>query len=314
MSALEQPEIDIEAIQCDDQCIGSHLGTALDDNTEPSVVIVGYPSEEGARRLGAPLGASKGPDMLRGELYRMKPHPKHYSIFSTLLAHTKDLGNIAISGDMESDQEALAKTIAPFLKKEILVIILGGNHETSYGHFLGYVEAGKETSIFNFDAHPDVDPIRNNTYTAGTTFRQVLEHPSGKCNTYTVAGLQPSETVKAHLEYLRSKKARYFLKDAVNLSTFKYILDETSTIPMMFSLDLDVMDQISAPGVSWPTVDGVDIDTVLKTAYRTAQHPLVTSLDLVELNPTRDINNRTSKLAALILWNFLKGLSLRLKL
>ena len=314
MSALKQPDIDIETIKCDDQCIGSHLGTALDENTDPSVVIVGYPSEEGARRLGAPLGASKGPDMLRRELYRMKPHPKHYAIFSKLLAHTKDLGNIDITGDMESDQDALAQTIAPYLKKEILVIIIGGNHETSYGHFKGYVEANKEVSIFNFDAHPDVDPVKDNKNTAGTTFRQILEHPSGICNTYTVAGLQPSETVKAHLDYLRSKKARYFLKDAVNLSTFKYILDETSKTPMMFSLDMDVMDQISAPGVSWPTVDGVDIDTVFKTAYRTAQHPLVTSFDLVELNPTRDINNRTSKLAALIMWNFMKGLSLRLNL
>jgi len=314
MNYLVEPDIDLEIYKCDDECLASQLGKEVDDNNPPLVVMVGFPSEEGARRLNASLGASKGPDALREQLYQLKPHPKNYEVFSALMRVTLDVGNIKTTGNMEADQQKLAETIAPYIDNGIFVIILGGNHETSYGHFRGYVEAGKETAVFNLDAHADVDEPSNQQGTANTVFRQILEHPSQLCEKYTVAGLQPSQTVKSHLDYLKSKHARYFLKDAVNLSTFKYILDESSDIPMMMSLDLDVIDQIYAPGVTWPTVDGIDIDTILKTVYRAAQHPQVTSFDLVELNPSRDINQRTSRLGGLILWNLMQGLSIRFKL
>ena len=40
------------------------------------------------------------------------------------------------------------------------MIVLGGGHETSYGHFLGYALASRQVEILNWDAHTDASQRR----------------------------------------------------------------------------------------------------------------------------------------------------------
>ena len=311
MAKLNALNIDLPETPDDDPRIGHLINQAVKEGEEPEAVLIGFPSDEGARRMQAPTGAAQGPDAIREELYRMTPHPKNYEAFTQLIRHTQDLGNLEVTGNLEEDQKQLGAAIAPYLAKETTVIILGGNHETSMGHFLGYAENGEAVSIFNMDAHPDVEPLLNGKATAGSPFQQILEHDSELCRSYTVAGLQPFQSAKTHLDYIKAKGGRYFLKDAVNLSTFKYILEELSEESMMVSVDLDVVDQTAAPGVTWPNADGIDKDLVLKTAYRAAMQHQVRSIDIVEMNPEHDIHGVTARFGALVVWNFLLGRALR---
>ena len=69
-------------------------------------------------------------------------------------------------------------------------IILGGGHETLYGHYLGVREViGKDATlgIVNIDAHFDLRPYDEQP-SSGTMFRQILESDANA--RYFVAGIQ----------------------------------------------------------------------------------------------------------------------------
>ena len=125
----------------------------------PRAILLGFPSDEGVRRNGGRVGAAGGPDALRTAFYRLVPDARSPR-FGELLRHTRDLGDLEVSGDVESDQRNLGEAIAPYLDSGTFVVVLGGGHETSYGHFLGYTRGGQRVEIINWDAHADVRELK----------------------------------------------------------------------------------------------------------------------------------------------------------
>ena len=54
------------------------------------------------------------------------------------------------------------------------VIVIGGGHETAWGHFQGLAHPNKDIAILNFDAHFDLRPLINGQLgSSGTPFRQI---------------------------------------------------------------------------------------------------------------------------------------------
>ena len=137
--------------------------------------------DAGVRRNGGRPGAALGPDAIRHALYRLTPDAEHPESFAALLDHTADLGDIDVTGDVEADQERLGAVLAPLLADGVVPVVLGGGHETAYGHFLGYVGAERDVEILNWDAHADVRNVGDGAH-SGSPFRQALEHPSGGCD------------------------------------------------------------------------------------------------------------------------------------
>ncbi len=294
----------------DDPRIGQLLGRGLTDQATPQVVIMGFPSDEGVKRNGGRVGAAQGPDALRQVFFRLTPDAADDGPFQELLEHTRDLGNLTISGQVENDQEILGEVLAPFISKNVLPIVIGGGHETGYGHFLGYVKAQQEIAILNWDAHADVRELKQGQAHSGSPFRQALLHPSKTCRSYRVAGLLPHSVSKANLNFITDQGGGYHWKDSLSREQIDEIYRSFSE-PLMATFDLDAVDQAYAPGVSAPAVNGLSADLWLYAAYRAGQCPHVKSMDIVELNPLFDRDHQTARLAALTLWYFLKGLSER---
>ncbi len=292
----------------DDPRVGDLLATGADD---ARVVLIGFPSDEGVRRNGGRPGAAAGPAAIRAVLRRLTPDVANAPAFSALLARTADLGDVPVTGDLEQDQAALGELVAAQLADGRFVIVLGGGHETAYGHFLGYARAGRPTAILNWDAHADVRPPPDGRGHSGSPFRQALEHPGGGCRGYSVAGLLPHAVAVAHLEIVgASGRAvpRAALHDAAAVDAVYAALDG----PTFVSFDLDAVDQASAPGVSAPATGGLSVELWLHAASAAGASPLVTSADVVELCPPFDRDGQTARLAALTVWHLLRGLGRRL--
>jgi formiminoglutamase len=270
------------------------------------VCIVGFAVDQGVARNGGRPGASAGPAALRERLLRMCPDSERPERFVRLLEQTRDLGDVAASGDLEADQRALAEVVARELARGTFVIVLGGGHETSYGHFLGYAGAQRAVTICNIDAHPDVRPLRDGLGHSGSPFRQALEHASGLCRGYRVEGLQPSAAASAHLTYLSARGARFgFRRNFDPESLYDGAGDTLATFC------LDAVDQAFAPGVSAPSTDGLSPGEWLRAAYLAGASPQVSSADVVELNPGLDRDGQTARLAARTVWELLRGLAAR---
>ena len=82
--------------------------------------------------------------------------------------------------------------------------------------------------------------------------------------------------------------------------------------PMLVSFDLDAVDQAEAPGVSAPNAAGLTSGLWLSAAYDAGRCGAVTSADVVELNPQVDRDGQTARLAALTVWQILRGRAERL--
>lgn len=308
MSLLKPSPIEPPKTADNDPRIGRFLKSALNENTAPKAAIIGFPSDEGVKRNGGRSGASQAPDAIRRQLYKMTPPADSYEPFVNLLNQTVDAGNVQISGDVEADQEALGKVVAGFLEQGTVPIVLGGGHETAFGHFSGYAEAGLKTSIFNLDAHADVRPLKNGKAHSGSPFRQAIEHKSGCCEQYLVAGLQPHSVAKSHLDFIKSSNSRYLFRDETNITSISGFFNEHFSERLMVTFDMDAVDQSQAPGVSAPCANGLPADLWLTAAYLAGRNEKVSSFDLAEVNPKFDRDNQTAKLAALTVWNFLLGL------
>jgi formiminoglutamase len=295
----------------DDPRVGHLMGRALQPGgASPRAVIVGFPSDEGVRRNLGRAGAADSPQQIRRALSRLSPDARCHERMAALLERTLDLGDLVLGGDLDRDQETLGEVLAPHLRDGAFVVVLGGGHETTFGHFLAYAALGRPVTIVNWDAHADVRPTLDGRGHSGSPFRQALEHPSGVCRGYTVAGLQPQSLARAHLDYLRERGCRPVWRARVTPERVPAFYEGPSA-PGLVSFDLDAVDQAFAPGVSAPSTGGFDVELWREAAYRAGRSATVTSCDVVELSPRYDLDNRTARLAALTVWEILRGVAER---
>lgn len=304
MARISPPDVLPRETAGDDPRVGHLLGRRLGGTRPPRAVLIGFPSDEGVRRNEGRVGAALGPQALRSSLYHFAPDARSERM-EDLLGHTRDLGDLEISGDVESDQRNLGETLAHHLLRGTFVIVLGGGHETSYGHFLGYAFAERRVEILNWDAHPDVRELKEGKGHSGSPFRQAIEDSSGACRRYSVAGLQPHSVARAHLELIQ-RQGRAVWRDEVSPRYIEVLYNGVES-PTLVSFDLDAVSQAEAPGVSAPNPGGLPSDLWLKAAFEAGRSVAVTSADIVELNPRFDPDGHTARLAALTVWWLLRG-------
>lgn len=311
MALLKKVNMSLPDTSNDDPRIGHLLDESPGEEEFPRVVIIGFSSDNGVKRNGGRSGASGGPAAIRKQLYKMTPDAEDSGEFAKLITLTGDAGDIKVTGDVESDQQALGEVLSSYLKEGVIPIVLGGGHETAFGHFLGYAKSNLSTAIINMDAHTDVRPLKNGKAHSGSPFRQAIEHESSCCEQYLAAGLQPHAVAEAHINYIKTNGGRVIFRDETNITKFSGLFDITGSERIMVTFDMDAVDQAFAPGVSAPCVNGVLPDLWLTSAYLSGRNKKVTSFDLSEVNPDYDRDNQTTKLAALTIWHFLLGLSQR---
>lgn len=287
------------------------LKGSLVEGESPKVVLIGFPSDEGVRRNNGRRGAANAPDQIRKALCKLTPDARFPEQFSTLIRQTHDSGDIPVTGDLEKDQQKLGEEVGAYLKKGVIPIILGGGHETAFGHFWGYVRAGLKVSVFNLDAHTDVRPLKKGKAHSGSPFRQVMEHHSDCCGTYFAAGLQPASVSINHLNFITENGGNYRFRDETDISFIEKWFQKQESERLMVTFDMDSVDQAFAPGVSAPCANGLSSTLFTRAAYLAGKCLYVASFDVSEVNPEYDRDGQTSKLAALAVWNFLAGISHR---
>lgn len=311
MSLLKKASVSIPETSKDDPRIAHLLEQNLEDGASPRAVIVGFPSDRGVEINGGRPGASETPQEIRKDLYSMTPSAEYHDPFVDLTTETRDIGDIQIRGELEEDQQNLGDVLAGYLEQGVVPIVMGGGHETAFGHFLGYAKSGISTSIFNLDAHADVRSLKGGRPHSGSPFRQALEHESGCAETYLVGGLQPHSVAKSHLEFIENHGGHHLFRDETNITSISGMFHKHESEHLMVTFDMDAVDQSRAPGVSAPCANGLPSDLWLTAAYLAGRNEKVSSFDLSEVNPLHDRDRQTVKLAALTVWHFMLGLSQR---
>lgn len=260
-------------------------------------VIIGFECEEGVRRNKGRLGAAKAPDALRTGLANL---PWRFGETARLF----DVGNVACTGEeLETAQQELGKAVGMLLSNGATPIILGGGHETLYGHYLGVREfLGPDASlgIVNIDAHFDLRPYDEQP-SSGTMFRQILESDANA--SYFVAGIQRYGNTQELFDRAELLGVTYVHEDEMIPGQLEYLMDSLDAFldkhdAVMLTLCTDVLNAAFAPGVSAPSPFGIEPSTVRAIIRKVAGHAKTHSFDICEVNPALDENGKTVKLGA----------------
>jgi formiminoglutamase len=278
-------------------------------------VLVGFPVDEGVRRNGGRVGAADAPNEVRKWLIRLTPRD---GASGTDLGPEPplDAGNIRPGPGLEGSQVALGEIVAGLLTRGAVPVVIGGGHETAYGHFLGYAQAGKSVGIVNLDAHLDVRSWSDGLGHSGSPFRQAMEHSSQafQGRNYVCLGAQSHSVSHAHFAYAVERGARVAWCEDVRNRLVETFASEVHRLArdqcqIYVTVDADVVAQADVPGVSAPNPSGLAGAEVLRLARTAGRMPAIASFELVEINPRLDRDGQSARWGALVIWQFLMGLA-----
>ncbi len=264
-------------------------------STRGGVAFSGFACDEGVRRNQGRLGASEGPAALRAMM----------SNLATVRSDLFDCGDVTVkSHEFEVAQLIYADKISQSINTENLAIGLGGGHEIAFGSYLGLtnserVSKGDCIGIINLDAHFDLRPGEPSS---GTPFAQALELGGGNTH-YLALGISEAANGKSLFSRADALGAQYVLDRNLDQTPVAQIRSAVEKVDHLYvSLDLDVLPASVAPGVSAPAARGVPFDVINQILQITAASGKLRVFDVAELNPRYDIDNRTARTAARLIW------------
>ncbi len=257
----------------------------LSENPDYAIAILGVPFDEKSSFL---KGAAGGPAAIRAV-----STGKCYCAYTELGVNLEDdttmvdLGDVDTSGDPDKTFALTEKAVGKILDKKAVPFILGGDHSITYPAAKAFARAFKPLDILHFDAHPDLyDDLYGDRLSHACPFARILE--DGLAANVVQVGVRA--VTAAH----RSKA----LKHSVRMLEMKEIHDPLFlkfANPLYISFDLDALDPAFAPGVSHHEPGGLTTRQVLQVIQ--ALKARIVGLDIVELNPGRDVSGITAAAA-----------------
>lgn len=238
-------------------------------------------------------GPARGPAAIREELERVRV----YSNMTTELGIDleapgvwSDAGDVMVS-DGEATRKAITARVGELMREGHPVLSLGGDHSVTWPILRGVHAVHGTVDVLHFDAHPDLyDEFEGSRSSHACPFARSLEE--GLIGRLVQVGIR---TVPA---LLRRQVERYGVEQ-VTMAGWNGPPPLTFERPVYLSLDLDALDPAFAPGVSHREPGGLSVRDILGTIHRLEGR--VVAADLVELNPTTDIDGVTATVAVKLL-------------
>ncbi len=264
--------------------------------------ILGFVCDEGVLRNKGRIGAKHGPEFLR------KACANFPNIKSIQFA---DYGNVVCEHtDLEMAQTNLAEAVCKIQKQNTKTVLFGGGHEILFGHFSGLRNAfpKQKIGIINFDAHFDNRAIDQEIgATSGTGFWQIAKKDTNY--DYLAIGIQQNSNTQILFDEATNTSTTYILADLFipenEKEIFRILKDWVQKIDILYvTVCLDVFAAPFAPGVSATAYNGIIPDYFFKKVFKKVlSSEKLKAFDLAELNPDFDIDNRTAKLAASLVFD-----------
>jgi len=216
------------------------------------------------------------------------------------------------------------------LKKKVLSsfenghvpLILGGDHSAAIGSMAAasryFASHGKRPGLIWFDAHADLNT--EETSPTGNIHGMPLAVALGKGNEKLVALFEghyfdPGRTAIFGVRSVDPMEKEIIGELGVTIFTMQDIDAKGATEcvrkaleiaspdknPFHLSFDIDGIDSQFAPGTSTPVLGGITLREAYLFMELIAENGRMASIDMVEVNPLRDQDNRTSELAVSLL-------------
>ena len=199
-----------------------------------------------------------------------------------------DLGDMVFTDtDSKFAYNQIKNRINQELETNCKTICFGGDHSISFPIIESYSNKYEDLNILHLDAHADLyDNFDNNPYSHASPFARLME--KGNIKSLTQVGIR---TLNNH----QKEQADKYKVQIIEMKNFNFNFLKTLKAPLYISLDLDVLDPAFAPGISHHEPGGLTTRELIQI-IQNIPVPIV-GADIVEYNPTRDLNNMTAMVA-----------------
>jgi len=195
----------------------------------------------------------------------------------------------------------------------IFPVFLGGDHSISIGTVSGVAKSAGQTGLLWLDAHADFNTPE--TSPSGNVHGMPLATLTGRGYPDLVdlgdgAAVRAEDVAVVGLRSVDREEREFLAETGVNVYTMKDVdaygiasvvrsaLKDLSHLDRVhLSFDLDVVDPEVAPGVGTPVRGGLTYREAHLVMELVNEAAVVTSLDVVEINPILDSRNGTAELA-----------------
>jgi len=251
---------------------------------EPYPTLIGLPYDAASSYL---TGARLAPPAIREAL--RSPAGNHWSEALIDLGPPgvlEDAGDLALAQD-DSARPAIEAAIRQLVSAGRAPIALGGDHSITYPILGGLRPAWPTLAILHIDAHPDLyDEFEGSRFSHACPFARILEQ--GLADSLTQVG------IRAMTGHQRQQADRFGV-EIIDMRAWVRGARPVLHGPLYVSIDLDALDPAYAPGVSHPEPGGLSVREVIGIIQ--ALPGPIAGADVVELNPTRDLQNSTARVA-----------------
>lgn len=272
--------------------------------------IIGLPSSKSSISLSM---AADAPATIRKSLGA-------YSTYSATRAKDYKSNKIVDFGDVpihptsiDHTLERLYLSITEMLETDACerYIMLGGDHGISFPSIHAFQKKFGKIGVIQWDAHHDVRNIEDGGRTNGTPFRSLIEGGILQGDNLVQVGIRDYSNAKAYDDYTKAKGIHVYTMEDVEEqginSIIKQELDRLSkSVDVIYlSVDMDAVDQAFAPGCPAIGPGGFTSRELLSSIKAAVQHEKVRAMDIVEIDPSKDVRDITSRLAAHVMMNFM---------
>ena len=228
----------------------------------------------------------------------------------------KDSSGAKYAKEINDVCEKLFQKAIEYKENNSIPIFLGGDHSIAMGTVAGvshfFQQKKKHLGLIWFDAHGDMNTpdisLSGNVHGMPLAAllhqgKEVFSEVASRCC------IQPKNVSIVGVRDLDSQEQKALLDSGVNIFSMKAIDNlgmaevtrqaieraMSGTSGFHLSFDIDGLDPSVAPGVSTPVPGGVDFREAHLFMELLADSRGLQSMDIVELNPIRDIKNTTAE-------------------
>ncbi len=265
-------------------------------------------------------GANLGPKILTKDL-----NIKKYNIDKEKIIKSKDKNDFKKNlSEVNDFTKKIFEQELKILENNSFPLLIGGDHSAVIGSTLASQKYHKNIGIIWIDAHGDYNTFET-THTGNLHGLPLAAITGYKCdeltNFITDNYINPKNAVIVgartidpwEICNLRDAGVTILTTKDIHEKGVKKIMDEAfkialnNTFGVHISYDIDVIDPIFAPGVSIPEKDGISLKEAHEIMnYLVNNKNSIKSMDIVEFNPLKDIDNKTYDISINLINKFIK--------
>ena len=281
------------------------------------VAIIGAPLDLGAGRRGVDMG----PSAIRYAGLETRLDALGYDCFDwgnvgTAVAEAIDEGDASARflKEIKETCALVARRVAEAVKKDVTPLVLGGDHSVALGTVGGVASARDKGAVLWFDAHgdlntPDTSPS-GNVHGMALAAALGLAPEAFESDAWRLPTMDSSRVALVGVRSLDDGERELVKELDIYVATMtdldrrgvepivREALERVEGAPFVhLSLDMDVVDPEVAPGVGTPIRGGLSYREAHLAMELVAEAEVLTSVEVVEVNPILDRENATAELA-----------------